>query len=341
MPDISVIIPSINDPFLQRTIENVRENSDLSTEFIVINDGGDLPKSLSDAHIINHQTTLGRRVSINQAAQVAKGKYLFILDAHCSMSRNWASKMTTSCKGKNLVYAIIRDMHPETWEYRPGCYMHVSMNQEYTEKWWRRKALDECDVEEESMTITGCAWMITKNRYWELGGYDENLGKYGWDGPEWTCKIWMGENPGRVILRTDVICGHIFGTNDGGNKYRCEMIPKKAYLAYMRNRYKDKIQALVKHFAPVPDWSIESKGSKMIQKTERKIVIRRVDESITKNEKGEIIKKVIETFEYVHIDDGEGPSEEEIARIYSPKASSIKREVWELKGKKMQKVKEQ
>lgn len=336
---VSVIITTINDPFLNRTIKTVRENASLPVEFIVINDGGIAPKFKdSDIMLIDHKSTLGRRVSINEAVQLALGSHLLILDAHCSMSKDWDVKMIESCKKKNLVYAIIRDMNPKTWDYLPGHYLHVRLNKDYTEKWWNRKPLEKCSVEEESMTITGCAWMVTKERYKELGGYDESLGKYGWDGPEWTCKIWMGDNPGRVLLRTDVVCGHIFGTNNGGKLYRCEMISKPAYVAYMKNLYASKIQALVDRFSPVPDWDEAVKGSDIGQIIKREVKINRIDEHVTQNKAGVVIKKVKEYFEYIYTDDGNGPSEDEITKKYASKAKRVKVETWELKNGKLKKI---
>jgi len=338
MPDISVIIPTINDPYLLRTIKDVRENADGDIEFIVVNDGGDFDLPLYDqGSIVYHPETLGRRVSINQAALLATGKYLFILDAHCSMSKGWDTKMKESCHDGRLVYCVIRDMDPKTWQYRPGDYLHVRLNHEWTEKWWSRKKLKDCEIEEESMTITGCAWMIERDRYWRLGGYDESLGPYGWDGPEWTCKIWMGENPSKVILRTDVICGHIFGTNDGSKLYSVSMIPKDEYIAYMEVKWGGKVQALADYFGDVPEWITPKKKGKDVG-TKRKVVVHRNDESITKDEKGTVTKKVIEYYEYIYTDDGNGPTEAEIAEKYGPKAKKIREEVWELKDGTLQKV---
>jgi len=274
---------------------------------------------------------LGRRVSINKAAKIATGDYLFILDAHCSISKDWDVKMQESCRGLNLVYAVIRDMEPDTWNYRDGDYLHVRLNKEYTEKWWFRKPLKDCDVEEESMAITGCAWMVTKERYWELGGYDESLGEYGWDGPEWACKIWMCDNPGKVILRTDVICGHVFGTNDSGKLYKCKMIPKAEYVKYMETKWGDKIDKLVERFAPVPDWTPGEKGVDIGQNVQREVKVQRRDEHITKDQDGKVVKKVIEHFEYIYKDDGEGPSEDEIAKKYGPLAKKISETTWVLK----------
>jgi len=331
---VSILISTINDPHLKRTIEEVRKTADGEVEFIIINDGG---KSLDvDAIVINHPEILGRRVSFNRAAKIAMGDYLLIIDPHCSMSEHWDTKMIESCGDKNLVFSVLRDMD-ENFVQRHGPYLHVSMNREYTEKWWPKKPLKDCAVEEESMCFTGCGWMIRKDRYWQLGGYDETLGKYGWDGPEWSCKIWMSDDSGKVILRTDVICGHIFGTNLKGKLYSSQMIPKAQYLEYMKNKWGTKINKLVEYFAPVPDWDRKEK-SIMSQGTEREVKLQRKKEKVTRDDKGNIIKKVIEYYEYIHVDDGNGPSEQEILEKYGDKLEKISEETWELKDGQLQKV---
>jgi len=335
MKKTSILISTINDPFLETTIDNIRQNADGKVEFVVINDGGS-PLKIPGVKVINHSKMFGRRISFNRAAHLATGTHLLIIDPHCSMSEHWDTKMMESCGDKNLVFSALRDMD-ENFVQRHGYYLHVSMNREYTEKWWPKKALKDCAVEEESMCFTGCGWMIKKDRFRELGGYEESLGKYGWDGPEWSCKIWMSDNPGKVILRTDVICGHIFGTNLKAKLYRCDMIPKSQYLEYMKNKWGNKIDNLVKHFAPVPDWDRKER-SIMSQGTEREVKLQRQKESVTKNDKGEVIKKVIEYFEYIHIDDGNGPTEQEILKKHNDDLKKVSEDVWELKDGQLQKV---
>ena len=333
MAKTTVIIPTINDPHLQRTIESIRDNATSSIEVIVINDGGST-NIRADAIIIGHVSTLGRRYSINKAANIAGGEYLFVVDSHCSMSKGWDVKMQESVNKNNLVYCVIRDMNPDTWEYLPGDYLHVYLNTEYTEKWWNIKTLSQCKAEEESMCFTGCAWMVTKNRFWQLGGYDETLGKYGWDGPEWSLKTWM--NGGKVILRTDVICGHIFGTNDRNGLYRCEMIPKSKYIEYMKNKYSKRIQPLIERFKPVPGWDMKEKNMPIKEGTgRRQVTLRRQKEDVTRNDRGEVTEKVITYYEYVYT--GELP-EEEVIKKYSDKAKIVKTERWKLKDGQLQKI---
>lgn len=336
---VSVIIPAINDPSLGRTIENLRQNAEGEVEFVVINDGGG-PFELKgdDIKVIVNPVQRGRRVSINDAAKISRGDYLFIIDAHCSMSKGWDVRMIDSVREKNLVYCVIRDMNKDTWQHTPGDYMHVYMNQEYTEKWWPKKTLAQCALEEESMCITGCSWMVTKKRYWELGGYDEYLGMYGWDGPEWSCKIQLSDDPGKVILRTDVICGHIFGTNNKSLKYPCKMIPKQKYIEYMKNKWGSRINALVERFKPIPGWHGKELTMKFRDDTGREVKLETQKIRETKNEKGEVVKRVVEYYEYIYKDDGTGPSEEEIREKYRNEQKLIRTDIWELKDGQLQKV---
>lgn len=328
----SVIIPAINDPHLKWTIRSVRNHAFDPIEVIVINDGGEpLDETIADI-VINHDTVKGRRVSINEAARMANGEYLFILDAHCSMSHGWDVKMKESCHKNNLVHCIIRGLNPKTWDYEGGDYRYVYLNNEYTEKWWTEKEKQKHKPVEENMCITGCAWMVPTELYWALGGYDESLGKYGWDGPEWTCKVWLNdERPGKVILRSDVVCGHIFGTNVGGSKYRCEMIPKDEYIRYMQNKWGDKVQWLVDRFAPVPGWHEDERQVIGKEGTGREVKLERRTETVTRDEDDNIIKKVIEFWEYVHRDDGTGPTPKEIKAEHEKDMKVVKTEVWEAK----------
>lgn len=246
---ISVLIPTVDDPYLARTVEQVRKAAIGTVSFIIIDDGSKSPV-VSEHRVIRHEKTLGRRVSINEAARIAEGSHLFILDAHCSMSPGWDVKMLESCPEKGIVVSCIQDMYGETFELRPGVYSHVYLNRGYEEKWWARKPVK---TTEEMMCFTGCSWLIPKKYYWECGGYDESLGGYGWDGPEWACKVWMGPKPGKVLLRSDVLCGHVFGTNDNNKLFKVSKIKFGDYRQYMMKKYGGKIDRFREKFSPLPD----------------------------------------------------------------------------------------
>jgi len=235
---VSVIIPSRNDPYLKRTVDSVKENAAGPLEILVeLDNKGE-----------------GRRILINRAARRAKGKYLFILDAHCTMSYGWDTKLKCACGPLDIAFCQIQSLNGETFQPEPNhIYGHVYFDRNLNEKWWYREIKHTI---EESMCFTGCGWMIQKDRFWSLGGYDEEeLGKWGYDGPEWSLKVQLDpRHPGKILLRSDVTCGHVFGTNDEDKLYPVEMMPQQEYFDRMFGRWGDRIPMLVQRFWPVPSW---------------------------------------------------------------------------------------
>ena len=78
MIDLSIIIPSLNEPFLQQTIDDILEKAKTNVEIIAMLDGY-WPESLTggdNLRIIHKGKTVGMRSNINAAARIAKGKYL-------------------------------------------------------------------------------------------------------------------------------------------------------------------------------------------------------------------------------------------------------------------------
>ena len=206
---ISIIIPARQEPYINKTIESLYDNASGEIEVIVVLDGENTDID-SRAKVILHPMPLGRRVSMNEAVVIARGKYLLHIDAHCSMTPEWDRKLQEVCEENILVVSIVAAMDESTWEIKPRhYYTFVSLDKNLIEHWWGKyKKLSDCAITEETMALTGCGWMIRKDYYQSLGGCDESLGQLCHLGPEWALKVWC--NLGKLLLRTDVFCGHIF-----------------------------------------------------------------------------------------------------------------------------------
>ena len=318
---VSVLITARNEKQenLKRTVKSLHETAIDPIEVLVAIDGGEIP-DLDNAIVHVNNTPLGRRVSNNILAAKADGEYLFFLDAHCNMTPGWDRELVSACGDINLSYCVIQDIDEETWEYKPGKYGFVSLNRNLVEKWWDKKPLDQCGPVEQSMAITGCAWMVKKTSYWELGGYDEHLGPYGYDGPEWSLKVQLANPPGKVLLCTNVVCGHVFGTNNGNKLYRPELMTADQWREEMYKTYgKAGIDTLIQSFGDVPDWNALQ---------ERTVTINRDETVETKDQDGKILKRVIKHHRYVHTDDGQGMTEKELADKYGPSAPYIGEDVY-------------
>src|SRR3990167_7222611 len=107
MADLSILIPSRSEPYLQQTIEDIFEHREADTEVIVGLDnatqkeaeklnrwyirgnydfGNNQPRRF---FVIYSQKPIGQRALVNQLAEMSAAKFLLKIDAHCSFSQGF------------------------------------------------------------------------------------------------------------------------------------------------------------------------------------------------------------------------------------------------------------
>lgn len=118
----------------------------------------------------------------------------------------------------------------------------------------------------ETMSCIGCCFLMERDRFWDLGGMDERHGSYGQFGTELACKSWL--SGGKMVTSLKTWVGHLFRTGnfsrngesswpypisqrqiDAARKYSRELWLKDKWRRATR-----KLEWLVDHFKPVPDW---------------------------------------------------------------------------------------
>ncbi len=324
---VSVVIAAANEPHLNKTIKSLFENATGPIEVIVVLDGAPAVEKVDErARVITNQVQMGKKVCSNKGVAASHGDYIFIIDAHCIMSFGWDTKLKCACTERTLVASVIKTLLEETWELKPGAeagtgYAHVYLNTDLRERWWKRPPVN---LIEELMCLTGCGWMIQKQYYDKLGGFDERFGLYGGDGVDWALKVWLHKTfSGKVLLHNGVVCGHLFGSNKGNKLYPIRMISQQHHYALLLNEYgMENILKLVKHFAPVPGWEDVTK-EKMIDKArgdqeseQREIKVEKEQIRETRDKAGKVIRREKLIYEpvYEH-DDGTGDLEEIEARL--------------------------
>ena len=191
---VSVIIPvcDADEGLIIRTEQSVRDNAVGPIEIL-------------DDRDTNHE---GHRVLMNRMARVAEGKYLLRLDAHCSLSPGWDARMKSSCGEKTIVRTMVDALKANTWLGGDQDIGFIGLDKEFNNTYPKWKAINLRQIEEPSMSLTGCCWMIQKDHYWFHGGCDEELGIREAGGLEWALKAWL--TGGEVLIRTDVVCCHLF-----------------------------------------------------------------------------------------------------------------------------------
>ncbi len=98
--DLSVLIPSRNEMFLKRTIEDILSNIKGDTEIIAVCDGA-WPEPAIEDHprvtLIYHGEAIGQRAAVNEAARMSTAKYIMKCDAHCAFDEGFDTKLMAKC----------------------------------------------------------------------------------------------------------------------------------------------------------------------------------------------------------------------------------------------------
>ena len=212
---VSVLIPCCkwDKEYLKRTIDSVKDAAGGEIEIL----------SLFDRHEEGH------RVLTNRMANKAKGKYLFRLDAHCAMSPEWDLRMKESCKENSVIVPMLDVLDTKTWGFsgkENGIVVLTPSFRNRTILHWKDSR--DRNIEEPTMSIIGCAYMIQRDTFLERGSLNEGYGKWGAGGLEVSLKTWL--TGGDVIIRTDVECAHLFRPDNHTPFKINKAIMDKAYL---------------------------------------------------------------------------------------------------------------
>ncbi len=119
MADLTVIIPARNEMFLQKTIEDILENSEVDTEIIAVCDGywpnppiKDHPK----VRIIHNTTPRGQRKSFNDGVRLSQSKYVMKTDAHCAFDKGFDRKLMATMRSYWTVIPRMYNLHAFNWK---------------------------------------------------------------------------------------------------------------------------------------------------------------------------------------------------------------------------------
>jgi len=141
---------------------------------------------------------------------------------------------------------------------------HFQYFNEYTKRAEVRKMADETGYNE-TMSLQGSCFVLTKDKYWELEICDEKLGNWGNQGIEVAVKTWL--SGGRVLVSHKTWYAHLFRTQGGDfgfpwkqSQSDVERTKKNVKDLLFTNKWdkaKYPISWLVEKFWPIKGWSQE------------------------------------------------------------------------------------
>lgn len=170
MISLSVIIPSRNELFLSKTVDDIFSKAKGSFEVIVVCD--ERMQELaprSNLIVLKKVGPVGMRGSIHQAVNVASGKFILKTDAHCMFGEGFDTILTADCEDNWIVVSRRYSLEPESWsiaESRPFLdYDYIIFpyaRRRYTGKWYQRTDARKNILLDENMMFRGSCWVTTK-----------------------------------------------------------------------------------------------------------------------------------------------------------------------------------
>lgn len=123
------------------------------------------------------------------------------------------------------------------------------------------------------MSSIGACFFMHRDRFFELGGMDENHGSWGQFGTEIACKSWL--SGGRHVVNKKTWFAHMFRTSkrfgfpypiSGKQVKKARKHSQKLWLGNSWPKAKHDLQWLIDKFAPVPDWDDGSQRTEDLSK---------------------------------------------------------------------------
>lgn len=300
MNTLSILIPARNEILLAKTIEDILQNIEGDTEIIAVLDGywADPPVPQNErVTIIHNPQSIGQRAATNQAAKLSKAKYVMKVDAHCAFDKGFDVKMMTEMHDDWTMAPLMRNLHAFDWVCPDGHRRYqgpsgpcIECGKETTRDvvWiakdspksvsycfdstphfqyfgdWAKRPEGQGEIAE-TMSLQGSAWMLTRDKYWELGVCDEAFGSWGSQGIEVAVKTWL--SGGAVMVNKKTWYAHMFRTQGGDFSFPYPISGRdqehaKSYARdlFFNNNWplqKKPLSWLVEKFWPVRGWSEE------------------------------------------------------------------------------------
>ena len=275
---LSIIIPSRNPEYLQRTIDDLLEKAEAPVEIIVVLDGYWPPKMIEDNssvkvihHGVQHYNS-GMRSSINLGVQASSGKYIMKIDEHCLVDQGYDVKLLADIEDNWVV--IPRRYRMDTASYIPSLDREPIDNMHLVFpylglaewKWWRRThndiLIDDC------LGMQGSCYVMSRKHWDWLGGLnDKQFGTFDFEAQEISFKTWLGG--GRVVTNKKTWYAHAhrnrgFVRNFGFCNRQTEEIFGQKHVRtwemgdyWLENEWEGRVhdfEWLIEKFWPIPTW---------------------------------------------------------------------------------------
>jgi glycosyltransferase involved in cell wall biosynthesis len=242
----SIVIPSRNEKYLQKTIQDLLTNARGSIEILAVLDGywPEVGEIVLDArvHYLHIPVAQGMRNAINKAVAVARGEYILKTDAHCMFDVGYDTTLRHDIGADWVIVPRRFRLDVDKWEIikdgRPPIdYMTLGPDL----KGYEDRAKNELSAKKELggiddlMTSQGSCWFMKREYYDYLELLDEKTyGPFYKEMQEIGLKCWL--SGGRMVVNKNTWYAHWHKPKSVGRGYKLDKtadeIANKAMLGW-------------------------------------------------------------------------------------------------------------
>jgi len=286
----SVIIPSRNEKYLSKTVDDIFNKATGDIEVIVFIDGEQLwpLEPRKDLITITASQSVGLKKGLNTLMNVASGEYLLKTDAHCMFSKGFDETLKLNMEDDWMVVPSRYSLDPDKWTKFKGPihYMYMVYPYKKTNKignglhpkkwkddpernigWWTLERKYKNKRIDDIMTSLGNCWFVNKKHLIRLGGITGENNSTLVPEDEITLKYWL--SGGRVVVNKDVWVAH-WWQSSGKRGYDVRLpefrkVAAKMVYYWMNDKWpmqKRKMEWLIEKFWPIPEWPKDWKDGK-------------------------------------------------------------------------------
>lgn len=281
MSKVSIIIPSRNETYLQKTLDDILKKATGEIEILPVIDGPSkhpITPSKPDPRVkpIFNKIPQGMRPSENTAAQFATGRYLMKCDAHCIFKEGFDETLKSCCDEDHLVVPTRHSIDPETWRIKGRNFNYHYMTFPYdlsmygyglhakTYEWHENKRINEEKKDkrvDDLMTFQGSCWFTQRDAFFRLLYPLDHANYYFYqEAQEVGLKFWM--SGGKCLVNKDTWYGHLHKGATHGRGFYLSLHGKRNSETYSADYWLNdrfplatrKWKWYIEHFWPVLGW---------------------------------------------------------------------------------------
>jgi glycosyltransferase involved in cell wall biosynthesis len=288
MAKVSVIIPSRNEPYLPQTLRDIYAGAAGDIEVIVVLDGEKQPEynlpEYKGLRLLHNPEVKGLRWCVNHAVDVAKGKFIMKIDAHCTIGEGWDEILKADCDDNWMVVPRRYFWDAPKWDYcynKDGSISCVDAHYYFypylrpysprltTRPWPERAEARKHILVDEDMGMQGSLWFMQKSLFHRLGGFNQyGYGTFSSEPEELNLKLQLGPLEGKVMRNKKTWYAHWqkpaaqWWNRPAAEVGRVSDLERTAgnwycFIYWFRNQWAERVhdfEWLVDKFWPVPTW---------------------------------------------------------------------------------------